>query len=69
MYLKAVQWIFTQSMCMCVCVCACNIFFVAEKMIFQLGMAELVKVDNIDFASEEEFVHVDYFLQSRLDDW
>ena len=55
-------------MCVCVCVCACNIFFVAEKMIFQLGMAELVKVDNIDFASEEEFVHVDYFLQSRLDD-
>ena len=57
-----------KHVCVCVCVCACNIFFVAEKMIFQLGMAELVKVDNIDFASEEEFVHVDYFLQSRLDD-
>ena len=36
----------------------------AEKMIFQLRMAELVKVDNTDFASEEEFVHVDLFYRA-----
>ena len=58
-----------KHVCVCMCVCVyMQYFFVAEKMIFQLGMAEVVKVDNTDFASEEEFVHVDFFLQSKLDD-